>query len=638
MPLIQSSTEKLQLCLDQGLGLPTQMIAVCPPSILNLDSTFVCSRKLKSQSSTHEKAVAVMKCSDASEVIMKACVESTIGVEYYNPRLALWEPLLEPCRLRCVIERQAGNVKAEPPRPGHFSILITDGESTIGGSKNIAPNGILSGTAAINLTDAAAEVLFTAVSDWYRRRLSSMSVHALMHDDVGIAIKETTRMTSSVNSTPKLNVVAPKNISSPKAVGLKTSISNRRKATHEVAMVAIEVAKKREGESSGGVAKPFILRNRTGVSLNFHLQDAVEVQRFVENNCELRFNIDLFDNCKSKSGSMNSSLVRSYGQVQPFLCISLDPKTGFSDLITDLPVMKVGQYFRTLRDERRSILLSWTVDISDNRRVLTLSGPIWVNCLISGVSIEVGVKTKIWESDNQKNRESLLEKNHEVISVGTARPGSSCFLPIWLFQYDAVSVHVRPINRLLEADRIIETFHEWSTSSLIEYSYSSRSWQPSQQKGDKAKTVLCQPINADYLPSFFHYSIDAYAPFTKDSAALSNDVNFEASSMMIEVNIASSLTIRNLLPVPIEWEVIGYELPLKEMNRTILLDGSSLRAGLKYRYRNTEGSCPTEANGRFEHFLLESGQAVDVLSCESQEMCPMARYVHTTYGILSTLH
>jgi len=242
--LIQASTEKLQFCLDQGLGLPTQMIAVCPPSILNLDSTFLCSREPKSQCSSYENALAVMQCSDASEVIMKVCVESTIGVEYYNPRLALWEPLLEPCRLRCVIERQAGNVKAEPPRPGHLSILITDGESTIADSIIISPNGILSGHAAINLTDAAAEVLFTAVSDWHRRRISLLSVHELMNNDVGGAVKEATRMTSSVNATAKLNVVAAENISSPEDVGLNTSISNRRKATHEVAMVAIKVAKK----------------------------------------------------------------------------------------------------------------------------------------------------------------------------------------------------------------------------------------------------------------------------------------------------------------------------------------------------------------------------------------------------------
>jgi hypothetical protein len=60
-----------------------------------------------------------------------------------------------------VIECQAGNVKTEPPRPGHLSILIIDGESTIADSIKISPNGILSGHAAINLTDAAAEVLFT---------------------------------------------------------------------------------------------------------------------------------------------------------------------------------------------------------------------------------------------------------------------------------------------------------------------------------------------------------------------------------------------------------------------------------------------------------------------------------------------
>jgi hypothetical protein len=202
----------------------------------------------------------------------------------------------------------------------------------------------------------------------------------------------------------------------------------------------------------------------------------------------------------------------------------------------------------------------------------------------------------------------------------------------------AVSVHVRPIHRLLETDSTIETFHEWSTSCLLEYSYSIRSWQPSQQKGEKAQTMLCKPINADFLPSFLHYPVDAHAPFTKDNAAMSNDVNVEASLMMIEVNIALSLTIRNLLPVAIEWEVKGNELLLTEMNRTILLDGSALRAGQKYCSRNTEDSFPTEANGRLGPCLLESGQAVDVLSCESQKMCPMARYMHTSpYGILSTI-
>lgn len=657
MPLMQASTEKLQFCLDQGLGLPTQMIAVCPPSIFNLDSAFPCSIKRPSQSSSYGKAPVVIKCSDASEVIMKACVESTIGVEYYNPRLALWEPLLEPCRLRCAIERQAGNVKTEPPRPGHISVFISDGENIVDRKKKF-PIGILDGTASINLTDAAAEVLFTAVSDWHRRRISLMSLHALMNDDVDGAVKETIGMTCSINATAMLNACATENSFSSKEVGLKASISNRRKATHEVALVAVEVAKKREGESNGGVAKPFIFRNRTGVSLKFHLQDSTEVKRLVENNSELRFNIDLFDNCKAKSGrSINSSLVRSYGQVQQFLCVTLDPTIGFSDLLTDLPVMKVGQYFRTLRNERRSILLSWTVDISDNRRVLTLSGSIWVNSLISGVSVEVGVKINTLNSDSEKNRESSLEENHEVFRVGTARPGSPCFLPIWLFQYDAVSVHVRPINRFLEAHSAKESLYDWSTSSLLEYCYSSRSWKPTQKKGNKAKTVMCPPINADFLPSFLHYSLDAYAPFIKDNAAMSNDVSMktipeegiEASSMMIEVKIASTLTIRNLLPMAIEWEVIGYELMLKETNQSTLLDGSALRAKQKCNHGNTDGSLITDKNscthkvGTLAPCMLESGQAVDVLSCESQEMSPMARYVHSLFTylsrtILSNLH
>jgi hypothetical protein len=75
--------------------------------------------------------------------------------------------------------------------------------------------------------------------------------------------------------------------------------------------------------------------------------------------------------------------------------------------------------------------------------------------------------------------------------------------------------------------------------------------------------MLCQPINSDFPPSFLHYSVDAHAPFTIDNAAMSNDVNIEASSMMIAVNIASSLTIRNLL-VAIEREVTGYELSAKK--------------------------------------------------------------------------
>ncbi len=69
-----------------------------------------------------------------------------------------------------------------------------------------------------------------------------------MNNDVGGAVKEATRMTSSVNATAKLNVVAAENISSPEDVGLNTSISNRRKATHEVAMVAIKFAKRHEDE------------------------------------------------------------------------------------------------------------------------------------------------------------------------------------------------------------------------------------------------------------------------------------------------------------------------------------------------------------------------------------------------------
>jgi hypothetical protein len=650
MPLIRSTMENLQFCFDQGFGLATQMIAVCPPSILKLDSSRLSTGTSPSHNSSYGKSASFAKCSDASEVIMKACIESVVGIEYYNPRLAIWEPLLEPCRLRFVMERQAGNAATDPPRPGHLSILMSDGENSVTGRK-VSKNGGISGTVAVNLTDAAAEVLFTAVSDWHRRRISK-AISSTMSDDK-----------------------VPKKLFMSEGVSLGTSISSRRKATHEVAMVAAKVAKKHEDEASGGVAKPFILRNRTGVSIEFHLQNSIEAKRVVENNCEVRFNIDLFATSKTQSGSISSSLVRSYGQAQPFLCILLNPMIGVSDPLTDLPVMKVGQYFRRLRvrneadGEEVPLLLSWTVDISNNRRVLTLSGSVRVDSLISGVPIEIGVKAFKANPKIEKETEFLPTRNDEVFSVGVARPGSPCFLPIWLCEQDFVTVHIRPVSRTLQSKNAEETSYAWSTNSLLEYAkicvkgaadkvgahqlkVTGWRWQrsgTSQPQEIKAKTALCEPKGFERLPAFLHYSVDAYEPCANANFPLSDDnkakafveEGIEAASMLIEVSIASTLTIRNLLPVAMEWEVIKNDSSLKETQRTILLDGSGLRAR-QHRYGNelafgqADASLILESHRNeglvnelkeLEQYLLESGQAIDVLSCESQAMSPMARYV-----------
>lgn len=374
----------------------------------------------------------------------------------------------------------------------------------------------------------------------------------------------------------------------------------------------------------------------------------------------------------AQRGSVNSSLVRAYGDANPFLSISIDPSIGISDLLMDLPVMKVGQFFRRLKMHNVEAgndqpILRWSVEIDNNRRLLTLSGSIMVESVISGVPIEVGVKATSVNPNAVEIKRGVSCATSDkvcdnVVSVGVARPGLPCFLPIWLYRCQAVTVHVRPlINQALSCSDGEESPFMWSTKHVLEYVKENRKaivdkanalqqkvtgwrWQhsgPPLLAESEAKSVSCRPRCSSMLSAFLYYYIDAYEPgksasvsASKMSKSFTKD-DIEGVASMISVSIGSTLTIRNLLPVEVEWEVAGSALSVGKMQRNILLDSSASRRRRKNRDGGTlRGDPPIELDslnfdidwGATDQFRLESGQAVEVLSCDSQNMLPKARY------------
>ena len=103
------------------------------------------------------------------------------------------------------------------------------------------------------------------------------------------------------------------------------------------------------------------------------------------------------------------------------------------------------------------IHLAWTVELEENRRVLTLSSATFVNVHGCGPAIEVGARLS--KSDGSTN---------SIISVGYTRHGSFC-LPVWVEScFCNVAVFIRPVVNVGEGSTNGKSIHEWSSSPVLE--------------------------------------------------------------------------------------------------------------------------------------------------------------------------
>lgn len=691
MPVLRANVENIRAHVERGLHLETSAVELAPPLLLTLPSTDFSD-------------APACQVSDLSEVINRVHVQAELGLEYYNSRIAIWEPFLEPQLLRVLYERQMGNTELAQPRPGSIAVEISDGSLAVRG----LPQSMQSTTeftpsiASINLTDSAAEMLLRAYYEWRQWRMQKdvgknapAPTPTLAKDDPAKEIGGASRRTAAaVSLTPMADTNSPT------------------KAVQEAASAALNFAQRRgaSAQKKGDSAKPFVLRNRTGMRIGFVQQDKAKssskrrslrtlqreitgansdqsesvpnnidfrgtemedldasMVRIVEDMEEARFSMDVLteeeDTVDQSASTRNAQetvkrVKREYDGRFPRLAVSLDgsPYDVSLDLVNDLPVVKVGKTLRRLRVRQKGkasestvqyILVLWNVELQNNRRVLTVSSAVSIASVGCGVPIEVGIKhyastAHVGDNGTGSNASvkeiasSSMNKNADfgpVRRIGVARAGSPCFLPLWLdLQFEVASVFVRPSSR--DANKSGACLYAWSSSSILDFrQWSSQEdvwgWKDRVSSG-VVRCAPTRPSEGGTLPAYMsfacgqsHNAIDGPVTSARASSVVETTEPIDRATQdamkSISVIIGSTLSLRNMLPAPIEWEVSNGHGSAER------LDGSLLRYLQLQKFGSTPFASSTQTTSdsapktfkEDSNCHLHSGAGAEVFSCDA---------------------
>lgn len=245
-----------------------------------------------------------------------------------------------------------------------------------------------------------------------------------------------------------------------------------KKAT-KLAKLALDFSRKRGKAVHADTEKsPFVLRNQTGVCISFSGSGVTKTS--VGDGSEAQFEMTHFHHeVDQQANNMNESRLARYDGHFPTLDIVLGFEgvaashigtNIFAEPIGNLQTDKVGRNMQRVfvwQERGDSVVSShvdlvWTVELEENRRILTLSSATGVNVYGCGPDIEVG--TRLSKSDGSTN---------PIISVGHTKDGSFC-LPVWVEScFCNVAVFIRPVaNCGTDANR--ESFHQWSSSPVLE--------------------------------------------------------------------------------------------------------------------------------------------------------------------------
>ena len=507
MPLLRGSLTDFDFYLRRGMGLKTFSIAVSPPSMFRIP------KSLRSNPAKISLEKADLPVSDPSEIIIKIKTEVNSGLEYYNARIALWEPIIEPYWMQVQIEWQAGNHCTSKFRSGNLSFFVSDKiikndkrlwfneEAKVNDTKQ-TKNTKNDNYVHINLTDAAMAMIIktanelyewrkvdrgeqveqtaaTVVMNWNEINFTPDKKSAMYEASIEDASKFPTTKISNLSTSGSsfinrcadlekssnksndeyekkqilLNTSFLSQSSSPMKSPASTQLS-KNAAAQKAAQVALQFARKRGAstQKQGNWAKPFILRNQTGVSIAFvqqtdkghklHAKDEKPTENFeetmfsykkkeeketiynasfqdydpsciceVKNGCEAVFDLNIvycsdsnFNESKNSDqtqASKGRKRIRDYDGHFPHLSVALHPSIGALKPLTDLSVVKVG---RTLRK------LNVTNFDSNNNRVN-----------VSNNFVEF--LTLVWTVELEKNRRILtLSSTVSISSSGCGMP------------------------------------------------------------------------------------------------------------------------------------------------------------------------------------------------------------------------
>ena len=347
----------------------------------------------------------------------------------------------------------------------------------------------------------------------------------------------------------------------------------------------------------GGVTKPFEFRNRSGISVAFSRNRAHQrngrsteplnyvgeyngLQQYeskdisvLSNGEDLKFRIDVSSfadkwNCNNHTGRFPSFIVA----LQTTAGISVEP---FDNLETSrtgevlLPLLfGIKNSADLLQTPPTRKWATWSVEQLDERTIVTIGSSIRVVSMLSQ-AVEIGISAVL----NQNN----MNSGANFIHLGTLREGIQFNLPLWIaMQKQMWHFYVR-----LGAEFMFAPIFTVSPSGAI-----------TLQK----KSTGC---------------IECYqSSGTKNSAWLAISHIDEGGMSLITIDC--TVSIRNLLPIAIEWEV-GIDATLDDsftdgslIRSQSLLSGEEVEVLASSVHAAKIRVCPTEGNFMWSSWLTLS--------------------------------
>jgi hypothetical protein len=613
MPLLRKTLQSVALKVERGLGLECNSIGVTQPSIAISPTP-----GYSLISDCHEVVV------EPSEIITRFCISAEISIDYYNARIAVWEPLVEPAHLSMEIESQNGSQLSSDCRPGVLSVAISDFQPSDGCRSNQP-------FVCLNITDAAADILCTALREWQYWRTTPNDSESYTQEMAQVG-------NDSARHHPNKDLSLGFNLE--EAVAAKTHMINPRSnlgAAQNAADAALIYARRRGLESHKmDNSKPFVLRNRTGMKILFAPEIEVADQRSqnkggrsfdlkhfehlgltkVDDGEEARFNLETLEGTGFSSGVASSKpgigkKVRSYDGKYPFLSVLLETANDTKiELMEHLSVVRIGSMMRNLavlKLERKTYTLRsavnvlWSVGLENNRRIITISSAIRLSSGSCGIPIEIGFR---------EFNESNDDTEFEVQCIGSSNEIESFWLPLWLeLSPNRIEIYVRPCPN----DRSFR----WSDNCVLRLEQSNVISQPTNQASNfnrdwnvpkcEAGIKCSSESNCDRTAWLAYECIyetpDIYSEATHE---MDSSYKLDASCRIKCIDIRPGLTVRNALPIMLQWEVCEID-PYNLDNIPLRIDGSTT---------NSVGDC-----NKLKY--IPSGQGIDVLGCDiySKNIC-----------------
>ena len=375
---------------------------------------------------------------------------------------------------------------------------------------------------------------------------------------------------SGANNTSlgPLTPVTPQKAKESPLFGIKQGISSPssaadlRKAT-KLAKVALNFTRKRGNTAHPDISNPspFIFRNRSGLSNRFSARGIAATAISDGHDAQFQMNpinndTEIIDKSDS-SQRQGDTRLRKYDGHFPTVDITLEfdivgtigaeDMVGWdvsADPITGLPTDRVGRIIRSVRIWKKKknldtppvsqwINIAWSVQLEENRRVLTLSSATNVIVFGCGPAVEVGVRLSSEENRSDSN---------EITVVGTTAKNNELYLPLWVEAcFCQIDVFVRPST--------LSTVYEWSTFPVLclkEAQWNSDADVHYDWVAEALSTggVTC-PLTHNMEDISTYHPVWLQCTFSDD--LLEKDFSLSAVSTTT-VTIWSAMTIRNMLP------------------------------------------------------------------------------------------